>query len=425
LWERFDRACEKAYAPAARHFAGVAAQRKQARRQRDDFIAAAAAHAPTLLAEPRDWRAIERWLRDTDQAWREGGLGSVEPDTWKKLDARLKTALFPLRNAWAEARDQAKATRQRLIDEATALVPKAMERDAPSQVKAIQAKWQEHAKQMALAQRDERALWEQFRAACAAVFTARDARRREADGRKSENRRALETICAELEQLARSPDKDDQELRRALRDLQEQWKKASGGPEPGMPGIESRFRSARTAVEAALSARARSREAAVWQTLAAKERVCEGLDTLVRSGPAGDDAAARVAATDGQWSALPALPAAWEKKLTARRDAALSALAETTAAGPYRARIERGTESRRDILLELEMALGQDSPADFQPQRLALQVQQLRNRFQDASKAGPLTPGERLLAWCAEPGIADARDKERMAGVIAAIERLR
>ena len=425
LWERFDHACERAYAPAGRHFAEVAAQRKQARKQREDFIAAAAAHAPTLLAEPRDWRAIERWMRETDHAWREGGLGSVEPDTWKKLDARLKAAVAPLRDALGEARDQAKATRQRLIDEATALAAKAMDRDAPSQVKAIQAKWQEQAKLLALAQRDERALWEQFRAACDAVFTARDAKRREADGRKSESRRALEAICAELEQLARSTDKDDQELRRALRDLQDQWKKSSGDGEPGMQGLESRFRSAKSAVDATLSARARSREAAVWQTLAAKERLCEGLDTLVRSREASGDGAARGAAALEQWAALPALPAAWEKKLATRRDAGGHALAEPAAAGDYLARIERGTVSRREILLELEMALGLETPAEFQAQRLALQVQQLRNRFQDATKSSTLTPGERLVGWCAEPGVADPPDRQRVAAIFAAIERLR
>ena len=58
LWERFDHACEKAYAPAARHFAEQAARRKEARKSREEFIAAAATHAPTLLGEPRDWRAI-------------------------------------------------------------------------------------------------------------------------------------------------------------------------------------------------------------------------------------------------------------------------------------------------------------------------------------------------------------------------------
>ena len=282
VWERFDGACEKAYAPAARHFAEMAALRKEARRQREEFIAAAAAHAPTLLAEPRDWRAIERWLRETDRTWREGNLGSVEPGAWKKLDARLKAALGPVRDALAAARDAAKAARKTLIAEATALVAKAMDRDAPSQVKAIQARWQENAKAMPLAQRDERALWDQLRAACDAVFKAREAKRKEEDDRRQAGRRALEETCEQVEQLAQRTDGDEQEMRRALRELQEQWKQRVGRSD-APPGVESRFSNAARAVETTVSARARSREAAVWQILAAKERLCEELDRLVGS----------------------------------------------------------------------------------------------------------------------------------------------
>ena len=196
LWERFDRACEKAYAPAARYFAEQAALQKQARKQREEFIAAAAAHAPTLLVEPRDWRAIERWLRETDRRWRDGDLGSVEPKAWKSLDARLNAALAPLRDALSAARDQAKARRVALIEEATALAAKAMERDAPSQVKAIQARWQAQAKELTLAQRDERALWEQFRAACDAVFEAREAKRKQEDAQARSTRCAGEHLRA-------------------------------------------------------------------------------------------------------------------------------------------------------------------------------------------------------------------------------------
>ncbi len=420
LWKRFDSACEKAYAPAAKHFAEQAALRKQARKQRDDFIAVAAAHAPTLLGEPRDWRAIEHWLRDTEQAWRDGDLGSVEPKSWKKFDTQFKAALAPLRDALAAARDQAKAGRQVLIDEATALVSKATERDTLSQVRAIQARWQEQAKALALERRDERALWEQFRAACDAVFNARDAKRKAEDGRKHEHRRALEDICAQLEQLARAADQDDQAVRRILRDQQEQWKRQAGGSDPALRGIETRFKAAKTTVEAALSARVRSREGAVWQTLAAKERLCEELDDLVRSGVDSAAVTTQSASTQERWAGLPALPVAWEQKMTARRDAALRALSETAATSDYVVRIERGVESRRESLLELELLLGLDSPAEFQAQRLALQLKQLRERFKGAPTVTADAAGERLVTWCAQPGVADAGDRQRCERVFTA-----
>ena len=348
VWERFDGACERAYAPAARHFAEMAAQRKEGRRKREEFIAAATAHVPTLLVEPRDSRAIERWLRETDKGWREGDLGSVEPGAWKKLDARLKAALLPLRDALSAERDQAKTGREALVAEAVALAARATERDTPAQVKAIQAKWQAEAKARPLAHRDERVLWEAFRAACDAVFNARHAKRKEEDDRRHGNRRALEETCVALEQLALATDKDDAEVRRALRDVQDQWKQATGRTAPPPSGLEARFRNAKTAVETMLATRSRSREAAVWQTLAAKERLCEDLDRAIVAGGEGREATSE-ATMQATWSALPALPAASEKKMIARRDGALRALADaaawpTTRRGSKRAH-PRGTNA--------------------------------------------------------------------------------
>jgi exonuclease SbcC len=417
LRDRFEHACAKAYAPAARHFAEQAALRKQARKQRDEFIEASAAQASTLLAEPRDWRAIERFLRETHHKWQDGDLGSVEAKAWKSIDARFRAGLAPLHDALAAARDEAKARRATLIDEVKALAPKATDRDTPAQVKAIQARWQAQAKELTLPQRDDRALWEQFRAACDAIFEARDAKRKERDGAKHEGRRALEAICAELEQLAQSADRDEGDLRRALRDLSSQWKEKARAPDPALRGVESRFAKAKAAVEAALSTRARARESAVWQTLAAKERLCETLDRLVVSL----DGAADPANVSEQWTTLPELPPAWEKSMAARRDAALAALESEAATAAHRARIESGAESRREMLLELEMQLGLETPPELKAQRLALQVKKLRDRFQSAATISTSAPGERLVEWCAQPGVADFMDRERCGRVVASM----
>ena len=421
LWERFDRACEKAYAPAARHFAELAAQRKEARKRREEFIAAAAAHAPTLVTEPPDWRAIERWLRDTDQAWRDGALGSVDPGAWKKLDVRLKEALAPARDALATARDKAKAGREALIAEALALGAKAMERDTPSQVKAIQLRWQEQAKMLSLSPRDERTLWDQFRAACDAVFNARHSKRKEEDGRKSESRRALDELCAQVEQLARTSDGTEQDLKRSLREATEKWRAQAGGFDPSLRDVEARFKKARTAVEGLLAPRARTREAAIWQTLLAKERLCEELDRAVVDGAGADAAQALTASVQERWAQLPEMSAPWEKKMAARRDAGLRALADAGSAAAHAAAIGRNAEPRRELLLALELALGLESPAAFHAQRLALQVRQLKERFSSAAATAAETAGERLLAWCALPGVADPQDRQRSERILGKV----
>jgi len=425
LWERFDQACEKAYAPAARYFAELGAQRKEARKQREEFIAAAAAHAPTLLGESPDWRAMERWLRDTDHTWREGDLGSVEPQMWKRLDIKLKAAVAPLREALAGAREQAKAARLALIAEASALGEAALDRETPSKVKAIQARWQEHAKSFNLPQRDERALWEQFRTACDAVFKSREAKRKEDDGRKSEQRRGLEEVCEQLEQLARVTDKSEQEMRRSLREYQERWRKESAPMAEAARALEPRFRRARTAVEGAINAREQARGQAIWDNLAAKEQLCESLDALVLAGEGESASADDAAALRERWDALPALTGAWEKKLAARRDAASSALADPGAAAAYRNRIATEKEARREGLLALELQLGLESPPELQQQRLALQVKQLRDRFKSAVTTSAETASDRLVDWCAKPGVLDAEDRRRSERVFAAIRRQR
>ncbi len=421
LWERFDAACEKAYAPAARHFAELAAQHKQARKQREEFIAAAAAHAPTLLAEPRDWRAIERWLRETDATWHGPSLGSVQPEAWKKLDASFKAAVAPLRDALSGARAQAKSERQALIAEAQALAAQALERDAPAKVKALQARWQAQARHVPLSPRDERVLWEQFRAACNAVFEAREHARRQTDQRKHELRRGFEVLCEQLEQLARAGETDEAQIRRRRHELQEQWKKAAADNGPVPAALEARFKAARSQVEAALAGRARNQEAAMWQTLLAKERLCAELDALL---VADRDGAAEADAVRERWSALPPLAPAMESKMVARRDAALAALAnlkQEYVREDYLELIEKAAPARRDALLESELLLGLDSPADLQPQRLAVQVKQLRGRFKDAATRGATSPVDALLAWCALPGVADERDRQRCERIAAAL----
>lgn len=423
LWSRFDGACTKAYAPAARYFAERTAQRKLAREQRELFITEQATQVSALLAaEPRDWRGIERWLRDIDQKWRGADLGGVEPKLRKKLDAKLREAIAPLRAALGAHHSTGKAGREALIAEAKALVD-AGGRDAMTKLKDIQARWQAHAKANAIAHRDERALWDQFRAVGDAIVSARNAERKKEDEHKHEGRRALDALCAELEALAQPGDSPDATVRGALRELDGRWhqaRRAMRSGDPALLRLESRFKSGKSAVEAMLRERERGRTAGLWQALLAKEKLCEALDRHIADGAAGD-----ALDTQSAWAAQPPLPAAWENKLAARRDAALNALADPDAREEYLAQIEQDTEQRRAELLQLELALGIDPPQQYQAARRALQLQQLKERFSSgaAPAANNANASERLLAWCALPGVLETVDRERADRIFAAIAR--
>jgi hypothetical protein len=82
-------------------------------------------------------------------------------------------------------------------------------------------------------------------------------------------------------------------------------------------------------------------------------------------------------------------------------------------------------ESRREMLIEVELLLGLECPPELKAQRRALQLKQLRERFQGAAPTGANSAGERLLAWCAQPGVADALDRPRCERVFLAMEHVR
>jgi hypothetical protein len=344
-------------------------------------------------------------------------MGSVEPDSWKKLDAKMKQAVAPLRELLGQARGEAKSGRLALIAEAEALLASAQERDAPAQARALQARWTEHAKAHPLAGRDERTLWERFRAACSAVFEARDSQRKEVDNRRREQRRAFEELCGEAEQLAQAEAGDESEVRRQWRELQQKWRDAAAA-QPVPPALESRFRAARSAVEGALGARRRGEEAAVWQALLAKAALCDEIDAALAADP---PAAVDAEALRARWAALAALPPAWEQSMAARRDQALAACADEDARYDQLDRIDDGVAARRDGLLELELALGLPSPSELGKERLAVQVRKLNSRFKAAAGGG--SAAEVLLAWCATPGVADERDRGRCGKIVESLQR--
>jgi hypothetical protein len=273
-------------------------------------------------------------------------------------------------------------------------------------------------------------LWERFRAACDAVFSTRDNQRKEAEHRKHEHRRVFENLCEQLEQLALATDKDDAEVRRLQRELQQQWKTENAGPAPAPAAIETRFRNARAAVEKMLTGLVRAREAAVWQALLGKERLCEELDAIVIANRETEQAtigaaAAAAEAIRERWDAAPPLAGAWEKQMLARRDAALHALTDEDERYDYVERVEKEAEARREALVELELMLGIETPADLRAQRLAVQVKQLRDRFKSSPATGTGAAEEILLAWCTRPGVSDARDLQRCERIVATLERRR
>jgi exonuclease SbcC len=454
LWEQFDTACTTAYAPAAAQFEQQDKERQENRvaaealiaevaqfvQEQREMIATLTTLATFAAADVSDpaaehaaqpaWKQIAQFEARVRQAWqRLGPLGHKEKRTLERaFNAALKAVQAPLRS-----RQKIEiAAREAMIAEVAALT--ADDRQALDTLRRVQAEWQQRAQGVPLARKDEQALWQSFRAACDAVFAQRKEAALTQDAQRQTHLQAKEDVCAQLEQavadagagIDTGPDNPaidaniQMQAEEALRQAKAAWSRIGPVPRAEEKAIEKRYRDATAALQSLLqtaqdnaAAAARAAEAAQIDDRLA---MCFALDAVLTQGAlTAEDADAWRA----RWQAVPHLtPAtrALEQVLTQRFEAALAGVAGAAPGEAYLQHLQQQRPCFDDTLLEVEIALGLDSPPELSRQRMQLQVALL----QSSMKAGaPVLSGRQQLArLCALPALADQATLTRFGNVV-------
>jgi hypothetical protein len=419
LWLVFDNALKSAYAPVAAHLEKLKAARNENLAARtaviDGLMQAAAKYLPVAQedavhvpdAKP-NWRAIARTLEEARIAWRK--LGPVEHTVPRKalqgdnaVTARYAAAVralqAPLDNAYREATRQ----RERLVAAASSLVtPEGIAREAVDKVRKLQTEWQAHAKALPLPRHDENALWTAFKSATDAVFTGLDASRAAKEDEFRARTKAREEIIARLAACASSA--TAHEIKRSMAEADTAWRAASEAPRPQAAKLDARYRAARAAAAKRLGELAAYASQARFDALINAIALCH--EREISAEPAAD--------LETRWSAVENLPDAWKAKLETRFREAESKSSVTSG------------ESLRDILLNLEVACGIDSPAEFLADRQRLKLRALKDAM-EARRSNVTTQEdiERRLIHAAAVPRPDEVSRGRLAKIIAAVRLTR
>jgi exonuclease SbcC len=443
LWLNFDGALKAAYAPVAVHLDKLKVARNEnlvARNQIvDALIQAAAKFFPVeqQVAAPSpdagsDWRAIARALEEAQTAWRK--LGPVEHTVPRKaqqgenaVTIRYAQAAQALEAPLKEAYRQAIQQREQLIAAAKNLVgPEAAARDVLDKVRALQSQWQANARALTLPRRDENKLWTAFKTATDAIFAARDAARAAKETEFSAKIKAREEIIERLTALP--PASTAPEIKRAMAEADTAWRAAAEVPRPQATKLDARYRAARDATTKRLGELAVHAAQARFDALIAKMALCHEREVATDSGR--DIAAERATDLDARWNAVENLPDAWKAKLEARfRGGGASRLdpqpGPQSSAPPGSKSGNQSSEGLPDILLNLEVACGIESPDECLAARQHLKLRALKNSM-EGRQATATTPAdiERWLLDAAATPRPDEVSRERLAKVIAAV-RLR
>jgi hypothetical protein len=411
LWERFDAACSAAYAPAAAHFKHLADERHSNAAKADALIADAQAETARLASgEPIDWKHMALTVQRLRLAW--SHLGAIDRKDKKRLDQAFADALNVLQGPLEQQRKGEVSEREELIAQVAALNPN--DRHALDTLKALQERWQEHARALPLERKSEQALWQRFRGACDAVFAKRKESAHAADAERRAHEEAKDALSARLEQAAAGADAAT--AARLLREAAAEWHAIGPVPRAHEAKVDKRYQAAVAALQHHVDVAKRHAGQAQATALRDKLRLCQELETMLA------DAATDPAATDwhARWSALPALAADYERALKARLDAALAALAGQRAA--YAATLEQNRARLLQEVLRLEIAAGIDSGAEFARERLKLQVESLQSSLKSGQKGA--SAATQFLQLCALPALADARSASRIDHLFARVTKV-
>jgi len=403
LWERFDAACTTAYAPAAAHFRHLADERHANAARGQALVDEANAEIARLRAGEVEWKHVAGTVQRLRLAW--SHLGAIDRKEKKRLDAQFTDALNILQGPLEEQRKAEMSSREEIIEQAAAIDPH--DRHALDTMRALQQRWQEHARALPLERKSEQALWQRFRAVCDEVFQRRKESMHEADIERRAHEAAKEAISARLE--AAAADVTPASAGKLLREAAAEWQAIGPVPRAHESRVEKRYHAAVAQVQHHADLAKRAAGLAQAGQVRDKLRLVQELEQAVAGQGAPD--------TDweGRWGALPPLDADLERTLRSRFEAALRALQDGREA--YVRQLERNRDTLLHELLRAEIRAGIDSGPEFSRERLKLQVEVLQSSLKSGHKGGQKEGGgshAQLRELLALPALADARTASRI-----------
>jgi exonuclease SbcC len=423
MWERFNTACTRAYEPCRAHFSAEAEQRRQ-------NLAAKTALLQTM--EDRlagidwdgevDWPSLDREYTRLRREWRT--VGAVGRRDNRALHQRYDALRESLESRLGPVRERELDRRRAIVVRLTDLAAGDDLRGAADAAKRAQSTWTPLVR---APRKVEQALWTDFRSACDRIFNGLREQRARQQGERDEARQRSEHCCERIEALATALEalgvgaEEGSRERELLAQVDAARREFAGVGEVPRASEGALRRRYRDAIERVDSVRA-SRRLAVKQqglaSLASRVAAIEPLEALLMD--AGADASVlneRAASVQSQWEAMSPIRDKGLAAVSERYQRALAAArGDDALAAALRAEADRVRGQREALLLDLEIATGIDSPAEFQAARMAHQVDRLQ-----ASLTGATPSGEEggeidglLRRWYALGPVAGAEERDAL-----------
>ncbi|MEX1226420.1 MAG: DUF349 domain-containing protein [Marinobacter sp.] len=219
LWQRFKQASDLAYEPCKDYFSAKSGLKKANLEKRREICSQLALFVEQIDWSTVDWKAVERIDQVAKEEWK--AAWPVEFRDNRAIQKQFDTLLAKLESPLNSERDKNEASKQAIVERAEALVTHEPLAEAIELAKALQGDW----KAVGITRhRQDRKLWQAFRAACDSVFERRDAQKQEqaAQNREAEDR--LESLLSRSAEISETSDPT------VLLAMSEELQSAKSGP---------------------------------------------------------------------------------------------------------------------------------------------------------------------------------------------------
>lgn len=397
LWERFNQACNRAYEPCQKFFDQETQTREQNRLAKEAICNELETYFQENIEgkdlDQVDWKRVDRLIATSLVEWKKTGL--VDRRVQAVLRDRFNAALQTLKDVLKVERDRNKEQKELLIANAektaTALIasdksPQAL-RDAAAAIKLIQSNW----KEIGYAS-DEGKLWTRFRAVCDNVFNERQA---QFDFAAEERRNHLthkETLCELVERMSELSGEELKSAHSRFDEVKAEWQTVGEVPHEANKAVESRFAAACRHYEQALRKQAQREAHAGRENLYRKHELCVQLevlaDALLNKQVSSQEAAEQLAKAQQAWADLADktqggdVDHALQERMSSG-EADVIALIDD--AGQFdkahHQQLQQVALSQKtEWCLALEILAGVESPAEYEQDRMAMQIQMLAHK---------------------------------------------
>jgi hypothetical protein len=359
-WQRFQEAAHKAYQPCREYFEAQAQARRDNLQRREGLLERLAAFEVAHNWEQPEWRTVSATLREARQEWRQHS--PVDRAAGRVLEERFDAVMASLQSRLDGEYARNIKEKKLLIDRTQRLLASEDSRKAIDEVKELQQKW----KISGPVPRDaDRALWEEFRKHCDALFQKREQQFAEHATRLEAHRSEAILACEEIERIASLSGSELVESARKLPELRLAFDGIGELPKGAGRELHRRFeRAVERCDTAAAQQRARDAERSWSDLFEAANMVRAYRLSIARNAQVAERDALRQAAEDhvagiAQW---PKGGLAVIRSELAREDA--NDLAANEAA-------------LRQLCIRAEVFADRPTPPEDQPLRREYQVQRL------------------------------------------------